>query len=404
LCFCFSNLFQSNTSPQSLEVASFASQIFQRFLTPPTNAASLASSPSDYLSESSEDMRGIIEEQIGNQGAVNNGGFGPLTPSLFDPVRSISISILHAEFADFRRGVEFVALQDALNAAAASGGAGMGMLEDRRDVSPWDPAMTQLFIIKVKGTKRSKEHALPSLKRLQEQATSSLSGSPGGGGGGGAGGPAGAAGGAGAAAGGVIGAQGQGMTSIGRDKSNTLVIEDSRVSRSHARVEYTDTRQSQQMSSEQSSDVWRVAPNTIAPAVIVTHPPAPCLCLLIVFFVRLCCFRMRVHRSRQFLRIEAERKKRVACSFASGGCGGVGSERVDLPTTTQEEESCGELQIHRHAGHSRLHEDRIEDKRLRTRRLLRPRRPSRISPLFHCLSITVFAQQELFLFSFRWFA
>lgn len=33
---------------------------------------------------------------------------------------------------------------------------------------------------------------------------------------------------------------------IGRDKSNMLVIEDSRVSRSHARVEYSDTRQCNQ--------------------------------------------------------------------------------------------------------------------------------------------------------------
>ena len=38
------------------------------------------------------------------------------------------------------------------------------------------------------------------------------------------------------------------VLTIGRDKSNMLVIEDSRVSRSHARVEYTETRQNKTLS------------------------------------------------------------------------------------------------------------------------------------------------------------
>ena len=57
---------------------------------------------------------------------------------------------------------------------------------------------SQLFMIKVKGNKKSRE--VPLLKKKS-------------------------------------------VHTIGRDKSNMLVIEDSRVSRSHARVEYSDTRQ-----------------------------------------------------------------------------------------------------------------------------------------------------------------
>jgi pSer/pThr/pTyr-binding forkhead associated (FHA) protein len=59
-------------------------------------------------------------------------------------------------------------------------------------------SLVQVFVIKIKGIKKSKEVAL---------------------------------------------APGGKVTTIGRDKANSLVIEDSRVSRSHARVDYSDTRQ-----------------------------------------------------------------------------------------------------------------------------------------------------------------
>ena len=62
-------------------------------------------------------------------------------------------------------------------------------------MEPFDAASLQLFLLKVKNTKRSKEIKFPKKEQLW---------------------------------------------TIGRDKSNKLVIEDSRVSRSHARVEYTD--------------------------------------------------------------------------------------------------------------------------------------------------------------------
>jgi len=208
----FINLFQASASPSVSESSALASQIFQRFLVPPTSASAAASS--EFLSESSEDMRGIIEDQLVSPNA-----------GTFDAVRALSIGVLHAEFAEFRRTPEFVALQEAMNASTST-----ASMEDRRAVAPWEPGMTQVFIIKVKGIKRSKEHALPSLKRLHEQQSSGSST------------PAASPATNGNGAGGIIGPQGQGMTSIGRDKSNTLVIEDSRVSRSHARVEYTDTQ------------------------------------------------------------------------------------------------------------------------------------------------------------------
>lgn len=107
---------------------------------------------------------------------------------MFEPVRSISLSILECEFAEFKRTPEYTALNEMLNKS---------VVEDKREISEFELSSNQLFLIKVKGSKKSREVRLEKKKNV---------------------------------------------LTIGRDKSNMLVIEDSRVSRSHARVEYTETR------------------------------------------------------------------------------------------------------------------------------------------------------------------
>jgi pSer/pThr/pTyr-binding forkhead associated (FHA) protein len=69
------------------------------------------------------------------------------------------------------------------------------VVEDTRSVDSFDPCCLQSFVLKVKGSKRSRD-----IKFSRKQS----------------------------------------IFTIGRDKSNNLVIEDSRVSRSHARVEYNN--------------------------------------------------------------------------------------------------------------------------------------------------------------------
>ena len=110
--------------------------------------------------------------------------------SLFDPLRKPLSSLLTSDYLDFKRTPDY----DALSAVLSNSSSSLHHSDDRH-VEPFDPASLQLFLLKVKGTKRSKEIKFPKKEQLW---------------------------------------------TIGRDKSNKLVIEDSRVSRSHARVEYTD--------------------------------------------------------------------------------------------------------------------------------------------------------------------
>jgi len=71
------------------------------------------------------------------------------------------------------------------------------VMSDTRTVADFQPNHILVFTIKMKGMKRSKEIQFPKKASV---------------------------------------------LTIGRDKSNSIVIEDSRVSRSHARVEYTDRK------------------------------------------------------------------------------------------------------------------------------------------------------------------
>ena len=112
------------------------------------------------------------------------------TPTLFDPLRKALSSLLTSDYLDFKRTPDYDALSSILSNSSSS-----LHHSDDRHVEPFEAASLQLFLLKVKGTKRSKEIKFPKKEQLW---------------------------------------------TIGRDKSNKLVIEDSRVSRSHARVEYTD--------------------------------------------------------------------------------------------------------------------------------------------------------------------
>lgn len=109
-------------------------------------------------------------------------------PNMFDDVCTHLHPRLHVAFLPFKDTDEYksmMALQD------------KNGMNAERQINPIDASMDQFFLLKVKGTKRSRE-----IKFARKQS----------------------------------------VLTIGRDKSNNLVIEDSRVSRSHARVEYTDSQ------------------------------------------------------------------------------------------------------------------------------------------------------------------
>ena len=112
------------------------------------------------------------------------------TPSVFDPLRKSLSTLLTSDYLDFKRTPDYDALSSVLSNSSSS-----LHHSDDRTVEPFDAASLQLFLLKVKGVKKSKEIKFSKKEQLW---------------------------------------------TIGRDKSNKLVIEDSRVSRSHARVEYTD--------------------------------------------------------------------------------------------------------------------------------------------------------------------
>lgn len=92
------------------DVSLLATQIFARFLTP-LNAA-------EFLSETTEDQRGMIEDQLPSP-----------APNTFDAVRAVSTAILNNEFAEFKRTPEFNALNDILN---------KNVVEDKRDIDQFE--------------------------------------------------------------------------------------------------------------------------------------------------------------------------------------------------------------------------------------------------------------------------
>ena len=112
-----------------------------------------------------------------------------ITVSLFDPLRKALSSLLTGDYHEFKRTADYEVLSSLLSSSSSAH-------SDDRPVDPFDSSSLQLFLLKVKGTKRSKEI------KFNKKDT---------------------------------------LWTIGRDKSNKLVIEDSRVSRSHARVEYSES-------------------------------------------------------------------------------------------------------------------------------------------------------------------
>jgi len=109
-------------------------------------------------------------------------------PEMYDVAKKFIYEKLSKQFERFKSTKEFNKLNVLLGKRAD---------DDKRDVDPFDPSHVQSFVLRVKGQKKSKDI------KFQKKQT---------------------------------------LFTVGRDKSNTLVIEDSRVSRSHARVEYSDTQ------------------------------------------------------------------------------------------------------------------------------------------------------------------
>lgn len=107
---------------------------------------------------------------------------------VFKTARTLVIDRLQEDFENFKDTDEYGSLEATLGARVVS---------DKREVEAFSDGLSQMFVLKVKGSKRSKE--IPFKKKEK-------------------------------------------VLTIGRDKCNDLVIEDSRVSRSHARVEYHGTQ------------------------------------------------------------------------------------------------------------------------------------------------------------------
>ena len=107
----YSNLFTNPLFPPSVtEVIQLASQMFLRFLTP--------SNPAEFLAETTEEQRGIIEDQLPSP-----------SPTTFDGVRMLTQSILQGEFHEFKRTPEFAALGETLNRS---------VVEDKREIDQFE--------------------------------------------------------------------------------------------------------------------------------------------------------------------------------------------------------------------------------------------------------------------------
>lgn len=112
-CVCFaSNLLSSPTPPPSSDVLVLATQIWSRFLNP--------DAPTEFLSESTEDQRGMIADQI---------QMGTPIIGMFDQVRNTSIAILNSEFAEFKRTPEYASLNEGLS---------KNVVEDKREIEQFE--------------------------------------------------------------------------------------------------------------------------------------------------------------------------------------------------------------------------------------------------------------------------
>lgn len=135
---------------------------------------------------------------------------GSIVAGIFDPIRRMIYSQLVAQYASFTLTRDFHqymidpaaagqnaasgdSRSDGSHAGPSAGGNSILLSNDNREVAPFDSSLIPQFMLKIKGTKESK-----SIK-LSKKAN---------------------------------------VLTIGRDKSNTLILEDSRVSRSHARIEW----------------------------------------------------------------------------------------------------------------------------------------------------------------------
>jgi len=139
-----------------------------------------------YISEFSDERLEGLPKEVLDQIRVKLQR--PSAGGLFQGVEQLVLPELRKAFEAFKRSSYFEKLRKKLTSKTVL---------DRRDVDEFEPETVQSFMLKPKGKKRTVEIKLP--KRTNK-------------------------------------------VTIGRDKSNFVVIEDSRVSRSHARVEYSATK------------------------------------------------------------------------------------------------------------------------------------------------------------------
>mmetsp|Transcript_30710 Transcript_30710/g.42943 ORF Transcript_30710/g.42943 Transcript_30710/m.42943 type:complete len:828 (+) Transcript_30710:227-2710(+) len=138
-----------------------------------------------YISEFSEERLEGLPKDVLDQIRVE---LQRPTGGLFKEVEKLVLPELRKAFEAFKQSSYFEKLRKKLTSKTVM---------DQRDVDEFEPETVQSFMLKPKGKKRTIEIKLP--KRANK-------------------------------------------VTIGRDKSNFVVIEDSRVSRSHARVEYSATK------------------------------------------------------------------------------------------------------------------------------------------------------------------
>mmetsp|Transcript_39970 Transcript_39970/g.64085 ORF Transcript_39970/g.64085 Transcript_39970/m.64085 type:complete len:919 (-) Transcript_39970:1078-3834(-) len=138
-----------------------------------------------YLSEDSEQkLSSHVNEDVIRDIYIDLGyPFG----DMFRKVEEVIYPLVEKDFLQFKKSKNFEKLRSTLYSKTVT---------DQRNVKEFDPETCQSFMLRAKNTKRSVEIKLSKRNN---------------------------------------------MITIGRDKSNYVVIEDSRVSRSHARVEYSET-------------------------------------------------------------------------------------------------------------------------------------------------------------------
>lgn len=161
---------------------SHAKTIYNRFVVQDANEESKEDKPVDLPQECVDDIKSKIDRVV----TVNI-----YNAALLHVQRRMNSFFEEFKGSDLYNEIEAMANTD--------------VVIDQRQVDPFPPDCVQVFLIKVKNSKRSKE--VKFKKKPKDAAAAGIA-----------------------------------TLTIGRDKSNYLVIDDSRVSRSHARIEYTDTQ------------------------------------------------------------------------------------------------------------------------------------------------------------------